>query len=110
MTKKYSALNEWAELQSDVATIGISTHAAKEIGEVVFVELPRIGSKVAAGQEVVVLESTKAAVDIYSPLSGEIVAINEALRTQVGLINSAPEKEGWLFQLKVNDTAEFDAL
>ncbi|MBS0656313.1 MAG: glycine cleavage system protein GcvH [Verrucomicrobia bacterium] len=108
LMKKYSARSEWAELQDGIATIGISQQAAAEIGEVVFVELPRIGSRVKAGQEVVVLESTKAAVDIYSPLSGEIVAVNEALSTKVDYINKSPEGEGWLFRLKLDDAAEFD--
>lgn len=97
--------NEWSEVQGDVATIGITTAAAKEIGEIVFVELPKVGSKVTAGQEVVVLESTKAAVDIYCPLSGEIVAVNESLRTNVQELNEAPEGDGWLFRLKIRHPA-----
>jgi glycine cleavage system H protein len=100
MKKKYG-LNEWSELRGEIATVGITVDAAKEIGEIVFVELPRIGSHVVEGQEVVVLESTKAAVDIYSPLSGEVVAVNELLRSNVQHINSSPEQDGWLFQLKL---------
>lgn len=100
--KQYSSLSEWSELHGEIATIGITTHAAEEIGEIVFVELPKVGSKVVAGQEVVVLESTKAAVDIYSPLSGEIVSVNESLRSHVQHINTSPEEHGWLFKLKLD--------
>lgn len=100
MRKKYG-LNEWSELHGDIATVGITVEAVKEIGEIVFVELPKVGSRIIEGQEVAVLESTKAAVDIYSPLSGEVVAVNELLRSRVEHINNSPEQDGWLFKLKV---------
>ena len=108
--KKYSLSHEWVELQDGYAIIGITQKAAQEIGEIVFVELPCIGQEVQMGQEIVVVESTKAAIDICSPISGIIQAVNEALIADVSLINGFAEKEGWLFRLQPSDIEEFEQL
>lgn len=107
---KYSESHEWVELEGDVATVGISDYAQKELGEVVYVELPVAGHSVSAGEEAVVLESTKAAIDIYTPLSGEITEINATLRESPEKVNLSAEKEGWLFKIKIKEPKELDAL
>ncbi len=106
MVKKFTVTHEWVEMLNGEALIGITQHAVKEIGEIVFVELPQIGKRVHAGQEVLVLESTKAAIDVTSPLTGEVVAINQTLLENIYDLNHSPEKEGWLFKLKIADLEE----
>ncbi len=107
---KYTETHEWIDAQGEVGTVGITDHAQKELGEVVYVELPVVGKHVRAGEEIAVLESTKAAADIYAPVSGEIVAINQKLGDFVHYINTSAEKEGWLFKIKLSAPAELDAL
>ena len=108
---KYVASHEWIRDEGDgVVTIGITEHAQDLLGDVVFVELPDIGANVAAGDDVGVVESVKAASDIYAPLSGEIVEINEALEDAPESVNSDPYGDGWFFKLKLSDTAELDEL
>ena len=107
---KFTPSHEWIVIEDDIGTVGISGHAQKELGEVVYVELPSVGKEIQAGEEAVVLESTKAAADIYSPVSGEIVAVNEALKENPQLLNSFPETQGWLFKIKVKDPSELNAL
>ena len=108
---KYAKSHEWIRVDADgLATVGISEFAQDALGDVVFVELPKAGSTVNAGQEVAVVESVKAASDIYSPVSGSIVAVNDALKDKPELINSSPLDQGWLFRLKVSNAAELDAL
>ncbi|CAF23006.1 glycine cleavage system protein GcvH [Candidatus Protochlamydia amoebophila] len=108
---KYTDSHEWVVLEStDVARIGVTQFAQKELGDIVYVELPTLHKKVTAGQEVVVLESTKAAADVYSPVSGEIVEVNQSLSTQPELINQSSEKEGWLFKLRLSNSSELDLL
>lgn len=107
---RFSDSHEWADLKEGIATIGITDFATQELGEVVFVELPKKGTLLKAGQEVVVVESTKAAADIYTPLSGEVVEVNESLVVTPQKINQGPTKEGWLFKLKVTNLAEHDQL
>ena len=94
--------NEWVGVEHGVATIGITHAAQKELGDIVYVELPRIGAEIKVGDVVAVLESTKAAVDIYSPVAGTVVAVNEALHHTSDLINTAPEGAGWLYKLKLS--------
>ena len=106
--KKFTPSHEWIHIEDNIGTVGITGHAQKELGEVVYIELPVVGKQVKGGEEVVVLESTKAAADIYSPVSGEIVAINEALKTQVNLINTSPEIDGWLFKISILDPDELN--
>lgn len=108
---KYTDSHEWVVLEStDVARIGVTQFAQKELGDIVYVELPTLHKKVTAGQEVVVLESTKAAADVYSPVSGEIIEVNQNLSTQPELINQSSEKEGWLFKLRLSNSSELDLL
>jgi len=92
----------WVRVENGIATVGLNNVAQKELGEIVYVELPKIGAKVKADEMVVVLESTKAAIDVYSPISGEISAVNLALTKNPELVNQAPEKEGWLYQIKID--------
>jgi glycine cleavage system H protein len=107
---RFTDSHEWIRVEEGVGTVGITDHAQKELGQVVFVELPAVGKRVKAGEEVAVLESTKAAADIYSPASGEIVAINQKLIDFIHHINSSAESEGWLFKLKLHNPREVDAL
>jgi glycine cleavage system H protein len=107
---KFTDSHEWIRIEGGIGTVGITEHAQKELGEVVYIELPAVGKQVKAGQEVAVLESTKAAADIYSPVSGEIVEINQKLGDFIHQINSAAETEGWLFRIKLSDHAEADKL
>ena len=107
---RYAASHEWARLEADgTVTVGISDHAQEALGDVVFVELPEVGAELAAGQEAGVVESVKAASDIYSPIAGEIVAVNEALVDSPELVNADPYAN-WFFKLKPSDVAELDKL
>jgi len=103
---KYTESHEWIDAQEGVATVGISHFAQDELGDIVYVELPDLGRKVSAGEDVAVVESTKAASDIYSPVSGEISEINEKLKDSPDLINTSSEKEGWIFKVKMSDESE----
>jgi glycine cleavage system H protein len=107
---KFTESHEWIKVEQGIGTVGITDVAQKELGEVVYVELPTIGKQVKAGQEIAVLESTKAAADIYSPVTGEIVEINQKLVDFVQDINRSAEKEGWLFKIKLKDPKELDSL
>ncbi len=108
---KYSKSHEWVSVDdSGIATVGISDFAQSALGDVVFVDLPTIGKTVAATAEVAVVESVKAASDIYSPVSGEIVEINTALQTAPDLVNSAPLEGGWLYRIKLSTPSELDGL
>ncbi|MEN9430785.1 MAG: glycine cleavage system protein, partial [Pseudomonadota bacterium] len=105
---KYATSHEWARLDSDIITVGITDHAQEALGDLVFVELPEVGDSVNAGDEAGVVESVKAASDIYAPVSGEVVEINPALEDTPELINSDPYGEGWMYKIKVSDLAELD--
>ena len=108
---KFARSHEWVRLEDDGSiTIGISEHAQEALGDVVFVELPEAGSDLAAGDEVAVVESVKAASDIYAPVSGTVLAVNEALSDAPETVNSSPYAEGWFFRLRPSDTAELDEL
>ena len=107
---KFTESHEWIKVENGIGTVGITDHAQKELGEVVYVELPAVGKQVKAGQEVAVLESTKAAADIYSPVSGEIIEINQKLGDFIHQINASAEKEGWLFKIKLSDRTEIENL
>ncbi|MBM7063219.1 glycine cleavage system protein GcvH [Pseudomonas sp. UL073] len=107
---RYAASHEWARLEADGSvTVGISDHAQEALGDVVFVELPEVGKQLAAGQEAGVVESVKAASDIYAPVGGEVIAINEALTDSPELVNSEPYGS-WFFKLKPSNAAELDKL
>lgn len=107
---KYSESHEWVLIENETAVVGISKHAQKELGEVVYVELPKVGDVVEAGKEAAVLESTKAAADIYSPLSGTITEVNELVKENPSLLNSSPENEGWIFKIAPSDLSQLDSL
>jgi glycine cleavage system H protein len=102
--------HEWICVEEGIGIVGITAHAQKELGEIVFVDLPPVGKQLRAGEEVAVLESTKAAADIYSPVSGEVVAVNTVLKADVDLLNRSPERDGWLFKIKVTKSSEFEEL
>jgi glycine cleavage system H protein len=104
---KYTETHEWVALSEETGTVGITTYAQKELGDVVYIELPKIGQEVKAGEDVAVLESTKAAVDIASPVSGTVIALNEKA---VESINQDPQGEGWLFKVKVTHQRELQDL
>ena len=93
--------HEWIRADADTATVGVTDHAQEELTDVVFVELPKVGTKVAAGAECAVVESVKAASDIYAPVSGEIVEVNQRLETEPGIVNSDPYGEGWFFKIRM---------
>jgi glycine cleavage system H protein len=107
---RYTASHEWISLEGDVATIGITDHAQSELGDVVYVELPAMGRQVTAGEAIAVVESVKAASDIYAPLTGEVVAVNADAAADTSLLNSAPYAGGWLFRLRLADAGQIDAL
>jgi len=107
---KYSKEHEWIKLDGDVATIGITQHATEMLGDIVFVELPEIGSSVEKDGNAGVVESTKDASDVYTPVSGEVVENNQAIVDDPGKVNSDPENEAWFFKLKIKDKAELDSL
>jgi glycine cleavage system H protein len=108
---KYAKSHEWIRVDANgVGTVGISEFAQDALGDVVFVELPQTGTTVNAGQEVAVVESVKAASDIYSPVSGRITEVNDALRDKPELVNSSPLDEAWLFRIELSNAAELDAL
>ena len=107
---KYSKEHEWIKLEGDVATIGITQHATEMLGDIVFVELPEVGSSVEKDGNAGVVESTKAASDVYTPVSGEVVENNQAIVDDPGKVNSDPENDAWFFKLKIKDKAELDSL
>lgn len=108
---KYATSHEWVRVDDDgVATVGISHHAQDALGDIVFVDLPEVGALVNAKDEVAVVESVKAASDIYSPVSGEIVAINEALVDAPETVNSQPYDKGWFFKVAMSDETELEEL
>jgi len=107
---RYTKDHEWIRLDGDVAVVGISDYAQAQLGDVVYVELPAIGKTVAKGDEVAVVESVKAASEIYAPVAGEVVAVNEALVDASALINEDAEGKGWFLQLKVASSVALDGL
>jgi glycine cleavage system H protein len=110
MSTRYTKDHEWIRLDGDVATVGITEHAQSQLGDIVYVELPQIGAKIDKGGDAAVVESVKAASDVYAPASGEVVAVNEALDGSPGAINEEAEGKGWFFRLKLNAPGELDEL
>ncbi|MBL8558698.1 MAG: glycine cleavage system protein GcvH [Hyphomonadaceae bacterium] len=110
MTKKYTKDHEWVRIEGDVAVVGISNFAAEQLGDVVYVELPAIGKAVKQGADMAVVESAKAASDVYAPISGEIVAVNDALNGNPEKVNEGPEGDGWFVKIKVANASELEAL
>ena len=107
---KYATSHEWVSVEGDTATIGISDHAQEELTELVFIELPEIGSELAVGDPCAVVESVKTASDIYSPVSGEVIETNDALETAPGIVNENPYGDGWFFKIRLSNLDELDAL
>ena len=107
---RYAETHEWVRVENDTATVGISDHAQAELTDIVYVDLPQIGTTVTAGQSAAVVESVKAASDIYSPVDGEVVAVNEALSADPSLVNTSPYDNGWLFKVRLADPSQVEAL
>jgi len=110
MTRFFTEEHEWIEVDGDSATIGITDHAQSQLGDIVFVELPEVGKVLKKGDEAAVVESVKAASEIYAPVSGTVTEVNEALNGEPGLINSDPEAGGWIFKIAIADAGEPDGL
>ena len=110
MTTRYTKDHEWIRLDGDTAIVGITEHAQSQLGDVVYVELPEVGKKVAAGDEAAVVESVKAASEVFAPASGEVVAVNSALADAPATVNEDAEGKGWFLKLKLADPAELEKL
>ena len=110
MAKYYSQTHEWAEIDGDEAIVGVSAYAAKELGDITYVELPKMRSDVIVGDSVGVVESVKAASDVYSPLSGTVNAVNKNLEDDPGLVSNSPEEKGWMYRLENIDPDELEDL
>ncbi len=110
MTLKYTEDHEWINVEGDIATVGITAHAQDALGDVVFVDLPTVGQGYAQKETAGVVESVKAAADVYMPISGEVTEVNEALRAEPSLANSDPLGAGWFFKVRLTDPGQLDAL
>jgi glycine cleavage system H protein len=110
MSLKYSKEHEWVKLDGDIATIGITQHAQEQLGDVVFVELPSVGKKVSKGGDAAVVESVKAASEVYAPLTGEVLEVNGELSSDPALVNRGAEGEGWFMKVRVADQSELAEL
>jgi glycine cleavage system H protein len=110
MTRYFTQDHEWIEVDGSTATVGITDYAQSQLGDIVFVEVPGEGASVTKGSEAAVVESVKAASDVYSPVSGTVTEGNPALEDDPALVNSAPEGDGWFFKLTIADTGELDGL
>ncbi len=107
---RYTEDHEWVRADGEVATVGITDYAQEQLGDVVFVELPKISKQVSQGDEAGVIESVKAAAELYAPVDGEVVEVNDALGDDPGLVNSSPTDEGWFLKLRLGEPAQFEAL
>ena len=110
MSLYFTCEHEWIRVEGDTATIGISNHAQEQLGDIVFAEVPEAGRHVSKGQEAAVVESVKAASDVYAPVSGEVIEGNQAVADDPALINSDPEGQGWFFKLTLDNRQELDGL
>ena len=110
MTVHYTEEHEWIRVEGDTATVGITDFAQGQLGDIVFVELPEAGRQVTKGGEAAVVESVKAASDVYAPVDGEVLEPNQALADDPSLVNTDPEGEGWFFRLRLADTSQLDGL
>jgi glycine cleavage system H protein len=108
--KKFSKKHEWVSLEGDIATIGITKHATEMLGDIVFVEVPQKGKQVEQNGQAAVVESTKAASDVFSPISGEVIESNEAIVSDPSSVNVDPENNAWFFKIKVSNKSEIDSL
>jgi glycine cleavage system H protein len=107
---KYTKDHEWLRMDGDIATVGITPYAQEKLGDLVFVELPGVGTKLAKGAVAATVESVKAASEVYAPAGGEVVAVNDRLAAEPGLVNAEPTGDGWLFKMSLADRSEMDAL
>jgi glycine cleavage system H protein len=107
---RFTKEHEWVEVDGDVATIGVTAYAAEQLGDVVFVELPEVGRRVKPGDSFAVVESVKAASDVYAPLAGEVVAVNDTLTSEPETVNAEPEAAGWFAKMKMADPSAVDQL
>lgn len=107
---KYSKEHEWVRLEGDIATVGISNFAQEQLGDVVFVELPDVGKQVVQNGDAAVVESVKAASEVYAPLTGEIVEVNAALEDDPELVNQSPTDKGWFMKIRMSDTSQLDGM
>lgn len=110
MPRYFTDEHEWIDVDGDTATVGITDYAQGQLGDIVFVELPQVGSEVAKGKDAAVVESVKAASDVYAPITGEVTEANNALEDDPALVNSSPEDGGWFFKLTIADKSELDGL
>ena len=110
MTTYFTKEHEWIRVEGDIATVGISNHAQEQLGDIVFAEVPEAGKQLSKGAEAAVVESVKAASDVYAPVSGEVTEGNQAVADDPALVNSDPEGAGWFFKLRLSDPAELDGL
>jgi len=110
MSLYFTKEHEWIRVDGDTAIVGVSNHAQEALGDIVFAEVPEAGRQVSKGQEAAVVESVKAASDVYAPVSGEVIEGNQAIADDPSLINSDPEGEGWFFKLKLSNPSEVDGL
>ena len=108
--KKYTKDHEWVSVDNDIATVGITDHAQESLGDIVFIELPSVGKTVKSKEDICVIESVKAASDIYSPIDGEITEVNKNLENEASLINQDAEQNGWIFKLKISDNKQLNEL
>lgn len=107
---KYTNDHEWLRMDGDVATVGITPYAQERLGDLVFVELPSAGTKLNKGAVAATVESVKAASEVYAPIAGEVLNVNDKLTSEPGLVNADPTGDGWLFNMKISDAAELDTL
>ena len=108
--KKYTKEHEWVEVDGDTATVGITNHAQESLGDIVFIDLPTVGKEVKSNEELCVIESVKAASDIYAPIDGEVIEINNNLSDDASIVNQDPEKDGWIFKMKIADPNQHNNL
>lgn len=110
MARYFTDEHEWIDVEGDTATVGITDYAQSQLGDIVFVELPQVGAAVAKGKDAAVVESVKAASDVYAPITGEVTEANGALEDDPALVNSSPEDGGWFFKLTIADRSQLDGL
>ena len=110
MARYFTDEHEWIDVDGDTAIVGITDYAQGQLGDIVFVELPQVGAEVAKGKDAAVVESVKAASDVYAPITGEVTEANGALEDDPALVNSSPEDEGWFFKLTISDKSELEGL
>ena len=110
MARYFTDEHEWIDLEGETATVGITDYAQGQLGDIVFVELPDVGTVIDKGKDAAVVESVKAASDVYAPISGEVMETNAALEDDPALVNTSPEEDGWFFKMTIGDQSQFDGL